>query len=139
MWDAYTLDKERDPFGGVRREQEAHRVTSAKLDAALAEIRRLRADAGTNAPVSADDQGGRVLARANAEAQRLLIQGLVRARLAAGLTREDVAELLGRTPEQIAAFEAREDSPTLARVANYAQAVGAYLHYSTTPTRKEQP
>ena len=63
----------------------------------------------------------------------------MRERIAPELTQEDVADMIGLTPEKVAAFETHEESHTLDRIANYAQAVGAYLHYSITSTRKDTP
>jgi len=42
MWNAYDIERERDPFGDTRREEAAHQTTKAKLGAAQAELVRLR-------------------------------------------------------------------------------------------------
>lgn len=79
----------------------------------------------------------RELARRNARARIALIEQLVQARKSLSLSQKDVADVIGVQAAKVSQFERLEESPTLAFIANYAQAVGAELHLAAT--RKDTP
>lgn len=68
------------------------------------------------------------LARQNRE----LVSGLVEARVQSGLKQSQVAELLGITQQAVSEFERMTKPANLARISNYAHAVGALVTHHVT-------
>ena len=65
---------------------------------------------------------------------------LVEARMAAGLTQEELAQRLGVSRSQVSRIEKRGyDACTLNRLRRYVQALGEDFHLEVTVQRKPQP
>lgn len=60
---------------------------------------------------------------------RVLIRDLVALRKYRNLSQADVARLLGISQPSVAAFEAHDSNPTLAKIRRYAQAIGAVIEH----------
>ena len=73
-----------------------------------------------------------LLARDLVAADNRLLDDLVEARVAAGLTRADLADRLDWTEEAVARVEAGERDPRLSTLRRYALAVGARIEHSVT-------
>lgn len=76
------------------------------------------------------------LAKTNAAARRNLIQQLTKIRENTGKTQEEIANEIGTTTEEIQNLETDYTNARLTLIANYAQAIGAELHLSATPSNK---
>jgi DNA-binding XRE family transcriptional regulator len=68
-----------------------------------------------------------VAAWAEADAEYSVIEAMIRARVAAGLTQAEVAERAGTTQSAIARLEGGRVSPSVATLQKYAAAVGRRL------------
>lgn len=72
-------------------------------------------------------------AEALAEADHQLLRRLVQIRKEAGLTQQQVADLLGITQASVANFERYDNDPKLSSVRRYAHAVGALVTHIVEP------
>lgn len=66
-------------------------------------------------------------------AQDQLMRDLVAARESAGLTQEQVADLMGTNQATISRFESRTADPHMSTLRRYAKAVGVTIGYEVTP------
>ncbi|MCI7457751.1 helix-turn-helix domain-containing protein [Actinomyces urogenitalis] len=66
-------------------------------------------------------------------AQDQLMHDLVAARESAGLTQEQVAELMGTNQGTISRFESRTTDARMSTLRRYAKAVGVTISYEVTP------
>lgn len=62
-----------------------------------------------------------------ASAHRKMMFDLFEIRVERGMTREDVAEVLGITPQRVSKLERYDSNPRLEAVRKYANAIGALL------------
>lgn len=68
-----------------------------------------------------------------------LAKEMLAARARAGLTQEDVAEIMGTTKSAISRLEAvGKHAPSLTTLKKYAQAVGCHLEIKLVPERPQQ-
>lgn len=65
-----------------------------------------------------------------ADAEFAVIEALVKARMAAGLTQTELAERIGTTQSAVARLEGGGVSPSLATLRRYAEATGTTLQVS---------
>lgn len=68
-----------------------------------------------------------------ADAERSLVEGLVRVRKESGLRGSDVAARLGRNKSAVSRFESLDGDPRLSTVFRYALAVGARVTVKVEP------
>jgi len=71
-------------------------------------------------------------AAALAEADEMLHASLVRARIDAGLTQQQVAQLMGVSQPTIAGFERYDNDSKLSTIRRYAHAVGVAIEHRVT-------
>ena len=74
----------------------------------------------------------RRLARALASADESLHVSLIQARIAAGLSQQDVADLIGVSQPTVAAFERYDNDPKLSTIRRYAHAVGVTVTHEVS-------